>query len=90
MISYHHIFGLLEPNLFTGGENLVPIYEYVCQSCGTEFEKLVRSMTASVPAECPECKSKEVKKAFSLFGMGRAGSESSSATSAASCGPASA
>lgn len=41
----------------------MPIYEYVCQSCKHEFEALVRG--GRVPA-CPECKSDQLEKKFSL------------------------
>ena len=35
----------------------MPIYEYVCASCGKEFEKLVRQ--SSPAPECPDCHSKD-------------------------------
>jgi putative FmdB family regulatory protein len=41
----------------------MPIFEYVCQSCKHEFEALVRG--GKSPA-CPECKSAELEKKFSL------------------------
>ncbi|MCM2252074.1 MAG: zinc ribbon domain-containing protein [Ramlibacter sp.] len=45
----------------------MPIYEYVCQQCATEFEALVRSDT--VP-ECPSCHSAELRKVLSIFATG--------------------
>jgi putative FmdB family regulatory protein len=51
----------------------MPIYEYTCQDCSTQFEKLVRSMTASVEVKCPECGGTHVKKGWSLFGTGATG-----------------
>ena len=42
----------------------MPIYEYACQSCGNEFEALVRSET--VP-ECPGCHSTQLEKQLSVF-----------------------
>ena len=42
----------------------MPIYEYACQSCGGEFEALVRSQT--VP-ECPGCHSEQLEKKRSVF-----------------------
>jgi putative FmdB family regulatory protein len=42
----------------------MPIYEYVCRQCGNEFEALVRSDTV---AECPSCRSTELKKMLSVF-----------------------
>jgi putative FmdB family regulatory protein len=41
----------------------MPIYEYTCQSCKHEFEALVRG--SKVPV-CPECKSEELERKFSL------------------------
>jgi putative FmdB family regulatory protein len=42
----------------------MPIYEYACQDCGCDFEKLVRSDT--VP-ECPHCHSTQLEKRLSVF-----------------------
>ncbi|NOX21354.1 MAG: zinc ribbon domain-containing protein [Nitrospirae bacterium] len=44
----------------------MPIYEYKCNSCGAEFEKLVFGATE---VHCPECDSTELTKKFSVFGM---------------------
>jgi putative FmdB family regulatory protein len=41
----------------------MPIYEYVCKSCGHEFEKLVRG--GKTPA-CTSCGVAEVERLFSL------------------------
>jgi putative FmdB family regulatory protein len=41
----------------------VPIYEYVCKSCGHEFEKLVRGGKEPV---CPSCGAAKVERVFSL------------------------
>jgi len=72
-------------DLSVGGEHSVPIYEYICQNCGARFEKLVRGMSSTASVECPECQSKEVEKAFSVFGMGRSSSGASLGASVASC-----
>jgi len=42
----------------------MPIYEYACNSCGHEFEALVR--TGTVP-DCPNCHSTELGKRLSVF-----------------------
>lgn len=42
----------------------MPIYEYACQDCGREFEKLVRSDTV---LECPQCRSMQLEKRLSVF-----------------------
>jgi len=68
----------------TDTEVNMPIYEYRCSSCGTEFEKLVR---ASDTPECPSCHGQQLDKKLSVF----ATSSQESAASAlpdpcASCG----
>jgi putative FmdB family regulatory protein len=40
----------------------MPLYSYVCQSCGAEFELLVRS--SDVPA-CPSCESQNLQQQVS-------------------------
>ena len=44
----------------------MPLFEFVCKKCGKKFEKIVFS-TDKEEIECPQCKSKEVEKQFSLF-----------------------
>jgi putative FmdB family regulatory protein len=43
----------------------MPIYEYQCASCGTEFETLVRG--SSPAPECPGCRGTELRKKMSAF-----------------------
>jgi putative FmdB family regulatory protein len=43
----------------------MPIYEYTCQSCQSEFELLVGP--SSGKPGCPDCGSKKVQKKFSTF-----------------------
>lgn len=64
----------------------MPIYEYRCNECGEEFEKFLRSMSASKDLCCPKCGSHSVAKVVSLFGTGR--SSSGSTRSDSSCAPA--
>ena len=66
----------------------MPIYEFDCPSCGTSFDKLVRSASAVSEVACPSCDSQHVKKKLSLFSSRVAGGTRSSASSAAaSCAP---
>jgi putative FmdB family regulatory protein len=47
--------------------NQVPIYEFVCESCGHRFEELVGA-TGGRPVEdvaCPECGASEVERQLS-------------------------
>ena len=45
----------------------MPLYDFRCQSCGHEFEVLVRSGEAS--PTCPECQSSELERLLSLFAV---------------------
>jgi putative FmdB family regulatory protein len=44
----------------------MPIFEYVCEDCGTSFEKLVRRPEANGVA-CPSCGHGHLKQQFSTF-----------------------
>ena len=46
----------------------MPIYEYTCTDCSSQFEKFVRSMNAQVEVKCPNCGGTHVKKGWSVFG----------------------
>lgn len=59
----------------------MPIYEYACQSCGREFETLVRG--GSTPA-CPACQSTQLEKRLSVFATAHA--ESAAPAMAGPCG----
>ncbi len=56
----------------------MPIYEYLCDSCGNKFEKLIRRSEAesAAAAACPACGKQELKQEYSTFAP-RAGSTSS-------------
>jgi putative FmdB family regulatory protein len=43
----------------------MPIYEYICDDCGTKFEKLVRRNQDAVA--CPSCGESHLKTALSTF-----------------------
>ena len=72
----------------------MPIFEYTCNGCNRDFEKLV---FGNQEVSCPKCSSKDVKKKFSVFcaagterplaGTARAaGCTSCNKTSCSSCG----
>ena len=44
----------------------MPVFEFRCESCNQDFEKLVFSRSATV--SCPRCDCDEVCKRPSLFG----------------------
>jgi putative FmdB family regulatory protein len=45
----------------------MPLFEYQCITCGHRFEALV--VGSRTPA-CPRCKSEDLEKQHSTFGMG--------------------
>lgn len=45
----------------------MPIYEYLCQSCGDRFEKLVRRTETVLEAGCPACGEKKLEQQYSTF-----------------------
>lgn len=49
----------------------MPIFEYHCKGCGTEFEALVRSGAAP---ECPSCHATTLDKKLSVFATAGSGS----------------
>ena len=51
----------------------MPIYEYVCNECGHEFETLQKMSDAPL-GDCPECKKSALKKKISAPGFRLSGS----------------
>jgi putative FmdB family regulatory protein len=45
----------------------MPIYEYLCQDCGSKFEKLVRRSADAAELECPSCGQKHLRQELSTF-----------------------
>ncbi len=44
----------------------MPIYEYVCKTCGHQFESLRSMKDADSPIECRKCQSSDTKRALSV------------------------
>lgn len=42
----------------------MPIYEYVCQSCGNQFERLV--LGGDPAPTCPSCRSEQLERLLSI------------------------
>lgn len=42
----------------------MPIFDYVCQDCGNQFELWIRKKDET--AVCPECESEDVERQFSV------------------------
>lgn len=62
----------------------MPIYEYVCNDCGTRYEQLV--MTKSTKIACPKCSSGKHTLQLSVFNA--SGKSSGSASASSASGPA--
>ncbi|HKV24560.1 MAG TPA: zinc ribbon domain-containing protein [Candidatus Acidoferrum sp.] len=43
----------------------MPIYEYICENCNTQFEKIVINKQQEI--SCPKCASKKAKLQLSVF-----------------------
>lgn len=50
----------------------MPIYEYACAACSSDFEELV-SLSAADDVACPACGSTKVERQLSSFQRVRAG-----------------
>ncbi|MFC1889082.1 zinc ribbon domain-containing protein [Thermodesulfobacteriota bacterium] len=61
----------------------MPIYEYICQTCDSEFEKIVFGSSPHI--ECPKCNGVNVAKRPSICGIKTTRSDSGSSPSS-SCG----
>lgn len=61
----------------------MPIFEYTCKSCEQHFEAVVQSST--VP-ECPQCKSRNLKKELSVFAINKGGETAHVPSGCGSCG----
>lgn len=66
----------------------MPIFEYVCQDCGREFERIVPRYDSKT--ECIHCRSKRIEKQLSVFavagGAGRVTDSACEAPMEAGCG----
>ena len=45
----------------------MPIYEYRCRGCSTDFEKYVAG--TSIAVACPSCASADITRKLSVFGL---------------------
>ncbi len=45
----------------------MPLYEYVCNDCGTHFDMLRSFKDADQPAKCKHCLSEKTTRAISVF-----------------------
>lgn len=45
----------------------MPIYEYICQDCGKQFEMIRKMKEADSPIDCNKCYSQHVSRMISVF-----------------------
>ncbi len=65
----------------------MPMYEYICEDCGREFEKIVRYADANTSQPCPNCSSNQTHKKISISAaIGSVFSGGSTSSSSAGCG----
>ena len=62
----------------------MPMYEFMCCECESDFEKIVSSSNATDDVECPVCASSKVYKRLSVFGVGPSNSSYNPSSSYAS------
>ena len=62
----------------------MPIYEYHCESCGSDFERLLKNRDESVKCECGSDKVKRVMSVFAAHN-GSSGHSSAPAPACTSC-----
>lgn len=64
----------------------MPIFEYSCRACNTDFEELVLSPRETVV--CPSCQGGEIERKLSLFSTSGGGREpGGSASGGCGCTP---
>jgi putative FmdB family regulatory protein len=64
----------------------MPLYEYQCNDCGDEFEKMVRLSEADQNQACPSCESLNTKKKISFFSALGGSLGGTSVSAGSSCG----
>jgi putative FmdB family regulatory protein len=78
--------------LTENGDGSMPIYEYRCKECATDFEDLIRNAADEEALRCPECGSPDCTRQMSTFGLAgsvrkpiTAGASSCAGCTASSC-----
>lgn len=64
----------------------MPVYEYVCESCGHEFEELTLSMADADGQRCPACSSDRVTRKLSVFAARQGASKPADLPAGGPCG----
>ncbi len=64
----------------------MPLYEYHCEHCDTDFDELVRLGTPDEEVECPSCGRHEAKRQLSVFSSMHCGGSKAGSSAMGSCG----
>lgn len=65
----------------------MPLFDFVCTSCGATFERLIRTTSQNSQAMiCPVCKSEETQKKLATFAV-TGGASAGSSAAGADCAP---
>lgn len=65
----------------------MPFYEYRCNECGHEFEKMLRFSESDLLPDCPHCSSAQTRKKLSAVATLGSGDSASGSSAAGSCSP---
>ncbi len=63
----------------------MPIYEYICEDCGTKYEKVVLNRAQDIA--CPKCESPKKTLQLSVFSTNSGGANGASDNAQASSSP---
>jgi putative FmdB family regulatory protein len=69
------------------GNPPMPLYEYHCDECQHEFEKMLRFSESNTLPACPQCNSAQTRKKISAVAAIGVGDSGSSGYAGGSCSP---
>ncbi len=64
----------------------MPIYEYVCEACGSEFDAMRSFKDSDTPIACKQCESPRTHRKLSVFYACSDGRSVSGASGGGGCG----
>ncbi len=70
-----------------GEPRLMPLYEYRCNQCGEDFEKMLRFSQADQIPACPHCQSTDTRKKISTVASFGSALGAAAAATGSSCSP---
>lgn len=63
----------------------MPLYEYQCNECGVEFDKIMRFSEANLSPSCPSCQSQDTRKKISTIASRGNSLSAARASASSSC-----